>query len=184
MPGATRSRWHNRTQHPQGRESEQPYMRTPDESGADQRKSLPTGRASAPPLTGGTDHLAFHAVGLPGFQFIQDLVRYLEPHASLAPGCLRLVARGRTDERKPQSRRRSSTTPRTATRCCRAARCPGPRRQEQPLTRRYGLVLRFERVVTHHVANGDAEFGEPPLSAEPLSLTMLRVRSPRSDRFV
>ena len=26
--------------------------------------------------TGGTDHLAFHAVGLPGFQFIQDPVQY------------------------------------------------------------------------------------------------------------
>ena len=26
--------------------------------------------------TGGTDHLAFDAVGLPGFQFIQDPVEY------------------------------------------------------------------------------------------------------------
>ena len=26
--------------------------------------------------TGGTDHLAFDAVGLPGFQFIQDAVEY------------------------------------------------------------------------------------------------------------
>ena len=26
--------------------------------------------------TGGTDHLAFHAVGVPGFQFIQDPVSY------------------------------------------------------------------------------------------------------------
>jgi hypothetical protein len=26
--------------------------------------------------TGGTDHLAFNAVGLPGFQFIQDPVQY------------------------------------------------------------------------------------------------------------
>ncbi|MDP2053880.1 MAG: peptidase M28, partial [Acidobacteriota bacterium] len=26
--------------------------------------------------TGGTDHLAYHAVGLPGFQFIQDPVQY------------------------------------------------------------------------------------------------------------
>ena len=26
--------------------------------------------------TGGTDHLAFHAVGIPGFQFIQDGLAY------------------------------------------------------------------------------------------------------------
>jgi Zn-dependent M28 family amino/carboxypeptidase len=26
--------------------------------------------------TGGTDHLSFHAVGLPGFQFIQDELEY------------------------------------------------------------------------------------------------------------
>ena len=26
--------------------------------------------------TGGTDHLSFHAVGLPGFQFVQDPVQY------------------------------------------------------------------------------------------------------------
>jgi Zn-dependent M28 family amino/carboxypeptidase len=29
-----------------------------------------------PRNTGGTDHLAFDAVGLPGFQFIQDEVEY------------------------------------------------------------------------------------------------------------
>ncbi len=46
--------------------------------------------------TGGTDHQAFHAVGLPGFQFIQDPVQYssrthhssLDVYDQLIPGDL------------------------------------------------------------------------------------------------
>jgi Zn-dependent M28 family amino/carboxypeptidase len=40
--------------------------------------------------TGGTDHLAFDAIGLPGFQFIQDAVEYdtRNPHAPLEHGRL------------------------------------------------------------------------------------------------
>ena len=37
--------------------------------------------------TGGTDHLSFDAVGIPGFQFIQDDLDYETPHAPLQPGC-------------------------------------------------------------------------------------------------
>ena len=39
--------------------------------------------------TGGTDHLAFDEVGLPGFQFIQDPLDYEHPHAPLEHGRLR-----------------------------------------------------------------------------------------------
>ena len=39
--------------------------------------------------TGGTDHLSFNNVGLSGFQFIQDPVQVLEPHAPLEPRRLR-----------------------------------------------------------------------------------------------
>ena len=35
--------------------------------------------------TGGTDHLSFDAVGLPGFQFIQDPLEYADPDAPLRP---------------------------------------------------------------------------------------------------
>ena len=36
--------------------------------------------------TGGTDHLSFDAVGLPGFQFIQDPMEYEHAHAPLEHG--------------------------------------------------------------------------------------------------
>jgi carboxypeptidase Q len=50
--------------------------------------------------TGGTDHLAFDAVGLPGFQFIQDEVEYdtmthhtnLDFYERLQPGDLQKMA--------------------------------------------------------------------------------------------
>jgi hypothetical protein len=43
--------------------------------------------------TGGTDHLAFHAVGLPGFQFFQDPVQYSSrTHHSNLDVCDQLIA--------------------------------------------------------------------------------------------
>jgi len=50
--------------------------------------------------TGGTDHLAFDAVGLPGFQFIQDEVEYdtmthhtnLDSYERLQPGDVQNMA--------------------------------------------------------------------------------------------
>ena len=42
--------------------------------------------------TGGTDHLSFDAVGLPGFQFIQDPTGLRDPHPPLQHGHLRAPA--------------------------------------------------------------------------------------------
>ncbi len=65
--------------------------------------------------TGGTDHLSFDAVGLPGFQFIQDPMDYeTRTHHSdmdTSTGCMRP-----TWSRPRWSRRSSSTTPRSAKR--------------------------------------------------------------------
>ena len=47
--------------------------------------------------TGGTDHLSFDAVGIPGFQFIQDDAGLREPHPPLQRGCLRAAAAGRPE---------------------------------------------------------------------------------------
>ena len=47
--------------------------------------------------TGGTDHLSFDAVGLPGFQFIQDPLDYVDRHAPLQHGHLRSRHRRRSD---------------------------------------------------------------------------------------
>ena len=46
--------------------------------------------------TGGTDHLSFDAVGLPGFQFIQDPSGVRHAHAPLEHGHLRARSRKRT----------------------------------------------------------------------------------------
>jgi carboxypeptidase Q len=49
--------------------------------------------------TGGTDHQSFDAVGIPGFQFIQDPHRVRNPHSPLEHGRLRPPAarRSQTD---------------------------------------------------------------------------------------
>ena len=47
--------------------------------------------------TGGTDHLSFDAVGLPGFQFIQDPLDYCDGDASFEHGHLRSRRAGRLD---------------------------------------------------------------------------------------
>ena len=50
--------------------------------------------------TGGTDHQSFDAVGLPGFQFIQDELEYRHDDAPHEPGQLRAAAgRGHAEER-------------------------------------------------------------------------------------
>ena len=55
--------------------------------------------------TGGTDHQSFDGVGLPGFQFIQDPVEYLEPDAPLEHGHVRTDP-GRRHEKERGHRRR------------------------------------------------------------------------------
>ena len=47
--------------------------------------------------TGGTDHQSFDAVGLPGFQFIQDPHGLQHAHASFQHGCVRSRASRRSD---------------------------------------------------------------------------------------
>ena len=54
--------------------------------------------------TGGTDHLAFDAVGLPGFQFIQDEVEYDTRHAPLEHGHAGAHPAGRHDEERGHRR--------------------------------------------------------------------------------
>ena len=74
--------------------------------------------------TGGTDHLSFDAVGLPGFQFMQDELEYdTRTHHSNMDVYERAAGR-RHDEATRSSSRRSSTTRRTATRSCRAKPLP------------------------------------------------------------
>ena len=73
--------------------------------------------------TGGTDHESFDAVGIPGFQFIQDKLDYasrthhsnMDTYERLQPGDL---AQAATVEAI------FVITPPCATRCCRANRCP------------------------------------------------------------
>ena len=65
--------------------------------------------------TGGTDHQSFDAVGLPGFQFIQDPLEYSLAHAPHEPGRLRARDPGGPDAERDRRSRRSPITPRTAT---------------------------------------------------------------------
>ena len=74
--------------------------------------------------TGGTDHLSFDAVGLPGFQFIQDAVEYdTRTHHSNMDVYERIQAE-RHDAQRRDRRVVRLRAPRTATRSCRASRCP------------------------------------------------------------
>ena len=78
--------------------------------------------------TGGTDHLSYDAVGLPGFQFIQDDVEYnSRTHHSNMDVYERIQAE-RHDAQRGHRRVVRRTTPRTATRSCRASRCRSRRR--------------------------------------------------------
>ena len=54
--------------------------------------------------TGGTDHLSFDAVGIPGFQFVQDELEYDTPHAPLEHGRLRSAADVGHDEERGHRR--------------------------------------------------------------------------------
>ena len=79
--------------------------------------------------TGGTDHLSFDAVGLPGFQFIQDEVEYdTRTHHSNMDVYERIQAE-RHDAQRGHRRVVRATTRRTATRSCRASRCRSRRRR-------------------------------------------------------
>ncbi len=54
--------------------------------------------------TGGTDHLSFDAVGIPGFQFVQDELEYDIAHAPLEHGRLRSAADVGHDEERGHRR--------------------------------------------------------------------------------
>ena len=73
--------------------------------------------------TGGTDHEAFDSVGIPGFQFIQDMLDYgsrthhsnMDTYERLQPEDLAQAATGGGDFRLQHGA--------CATRCCRASLC-------------------------------------------------------------
>ena len=72
--------------------------------------------------TGGTDHMPFDAIGLPGFQFIQDPLNYESRVTIRTWTCTR--KRYRTiSSRRPRFSQASRITRRCATRCCRENRC-------------------------------------------------------------
>jgi len=56
-----------------------------------------------PSITGGTDHLSFDAVGIPGFQFIQDPIEY-ERAPTIRIWMFRSLATG-TEGKRSVSRR-------------------------------------------------------------------------------
>ncbi len=72
--------------------------------------------------TSGTDHLSFDAVGLPGFQFVQDPLEYRLAHAPHQPGRLRARDPGRPgaerdhgcDVRVPRRQPRAAAAPQAA----------------------------------------------------------------------
>ena len=75
--------------------------------------------------TGGTDHLSFDAVGIPGFQFIQDPIEYeTRTHHSN----MDVYDRLQSDDLKQISVIVASFVyeRRCATRCCRASRSRSP----------------------------------------------------------
>ena len=77
--------------------------------------------------TGGTDHLSFDAVGIPGFQFIQDPIDYQHPHAPHEHGPLRPRA-GRRHDADAVIVAAFVYDAANATTCCPASRCR-PRRR-------------------------------------------------------
>ena len=81
--------------------------------------------------TGGTDHLSFDAVGLPGFQFIQDPLEYRLANAPLEHGRLRSRAARRHDADGRHRHVVRATTPPIVRRCCRASRCPNRSRRQR-----------------------------------------------------
>ncbi len=80
--------------------------------------------------TGGSDHLSFDMIGIPGFQFIQDPHRVLRPLLALEHRPLRTHPARRSHAGPRPSSPRSSTTPPTVPSSCRAnlSPAPGPRR--------------------------------------------------------
>ena len=82
----------------------------------------------SPQPTGGTDHQAFDAVGLPGFQFIQDPMEYsTRTHHTNQDVYERLM---QDDLQAERGHHRGVRLPRgrCATRSCRASRCRSRRR--------------------------------------------------------
>ena len=76
------------------------------------------------PPTSGTDHLAFDAVGLPGFQFVQDPMEYSSrTHHTNLDLYERADAGGSDAERGDRGVVRLSRPP-IARRCFPASRCP------------------------------------------------------------
>ena len=73
--------------------------------------------------TGGTDHLSYDAVGLPGFQFIQDEVEYDSRTHHSNMDVVRAHPGQRHDAQRGHRRVVRVRTRRTATRSCRASRC-------------------------------------------------------------
>ena len=81
--------------------------------------------------TGGTDHEAFDSVGIPGFQFIQDMLDYgsrthhsnMDTYERLQPDDL-----GASRDRRGDLRLQHGAC---ATRCCRAKPLPHPEQNEQ-----------------------------------------------------
>ena len=81
--------------------------------------------------TGGTDHQSFDAVGLPGFQFIQDPMEYNSRTHHSNMDVYDRIQKGDLMQMAAIVASFVYETPRCARKCCRANRCPNRAREKR-----------------------------------------------------